>query len=191
MEPLDETKTLVERIRSGLLPGHAPESTSEAEAVEGAADVAPSEPDRSGLPNIVPDIHALRPIGFGATGDVYLCREPALRRLVAVKLLDPELGRDVTARARFQREAQSAAGIFHPHVATVYRVGTTADDQPYLVMPHIKGVTLADRLKALGSVDVEEARRILAETASALAAAGHEHNLNADHERSGPASSCG
>jgi serine/threonine protein kinase len=112
-----------------------------------------------------------RLIGIGTTGSVYLAREPALRRLVAVKVLDAELALNLTARARFEREAQAAARIVHPSVATVHQIGVTSDGRPYLVMPYVKGGTLADRMRSHGALPAQDVRPILAAAASALAAA--------------------
>lgn len=188
VEPLDQTKELVERIKSGVMS----DSTPISEAWGGSGD-PPSEEDPTAAsiarehgsgPQLASDLRVVRRIGVGATGSVYLAREPALRRLVAVKVLDPELAKDATASARFEREAQSAAKILHPHVATVFRVGVTADHRPFFVMPYIKGVTLAGRIKARGPLGGHEAARILSEAASALAAA---HAVDVIHRDVRPA----
>ena len=67
---------------------------------------------------------------------------------MAVKVLSPMLGWNSNARLRFEREAQSAARIFHPNVAPVHRVGTLSDGVPYLTTEFIQGRSLAQRLKA-------------------------------------------
>ena len=72
-----------------------------------------------------------------------------------MKVFNAELAVHPAARARFEREAQMAARILHPNVATVHRVGLTEDEIPYIVMPYIKGVTLADRLEANGPFSSE------------------------------------
>ncbi len=125
---------------------------------------------------LAPDLEVIRPIGRGAMASVYLAREPALKRMVAVKVLSPELSVDPTARRRFEREAQSAAQISHPNVTSVYRVGRLSNDLPYLVMEYVEGRNLADRLAATGPLGSSEARRVVAEVASALAAA-HEKGI--------------
>jgi serine/threonine protein kinase len=109
---------------------------------------------------------------------VFLAREPHLKRLVAVKVLSPDRYDDTGARRRFQREAQSAARINHPNVCTVYSVGSLSDGTPYLVSPFVKGTTLAQRLKAEGRLGTEEVRQVIREMASALAAA---HKLGIIH----------
>jgi len=177
--PLEHTVELVERIKSGRIgpaEGEPPSRHDETREADGEGDATAIQ--------IEPGLIVSRLIGRGATGSVYLAREPALKRLVAVKVLDAKLASNPTARARFEREAQSAARIGHPNVAVVHRVGTTEDGRPYLVMPYVKGGTLADRMKALGPLPPGEVRRLLAEAASALAAA---HEVGVIHRDVRPA----
>jgi eukaryotic-like serine/threonine-protein kinase len=125
--------------------------------------------------SLAPELEVTRCLGEGAMSRVLLAREAALKRLVAVKVLREELAQDDVARARFEREAQAAAGIRHPNVTAVFRVGR-AGKLPYIVIEHIQGRTLADRLKSAGPVDPPEARRILASVGHALASA-HERGI--------------
>ncbi len=120
---------------------------------------------------LAPHLEIVRTLGSGSAATVYLAREPALRRLVAVKVMAPELAEDAKARLRFEREAQSAARIQHPNVATVYRVGVLSDDLPYFIMRYVKGRSLAERLAGEGPLEPAEVRRTLANVASGLAAA--------------------
>ena len=125
---------------------------------------------------LAPDLKILRLLGRGAVASVYLAQEPGLKRLVAVKVLSPMLGWNNNARLRFEREAQSAARIFHPNVVPVHRVGTLSDGVPYLTMAFIEGRSLAQRLKAEGLLEVGEVRQILTQLAAALQAA-HEEGI--------------
>lgn len=102
---------------------------------------------------------------------VYLAREQALGRLVALKVLHPERAGDETARRRFEREAKAAASLSHPNVVQVFRFGRLPDQTPYLVMRFVKGRTLADRLAAEGPLSTDLAREVLLGVASALSAA--------------------
>ncbi len=129
---------------------------------------------------LAPGLELVRLLGRGVAASVYLAREPALRRLVAVKLLLPELGDDPKARLRFEREAQSAARIAHPNVVPLYRVGVLSDDLPYIVMQYVKGRSLADRLLAEGPLDPGVVRRILVDVASALDAAHRQKIVHRD-----------
>lgn len=102
---------------------------------------------------------------------VYLAREKALDRLVAVKVLLPGRAGDETARRRFEREAKAAASLAHPNVVQVFRFGRLPDETPYLVMRFVKGRTMEERLKAEGRLPSALARGVLLNVTSALAAA--------------------
>ena len=121
----------------------------------------------------------VRLLGEGGMASVYLARERALKRLVAIKVLDPELGVSPGFRARFQREAELAAGLQHPHIVPIYRVGE-ADGLSYFTMAYIEGESLADRLKAESRLPIPEAIRIGRETAAALAAAHRRGIIHRD-----------
>jgi tRNA A-37 threonylcarbamoyl transferase component Bud32 len=125
---------------------------------------------------LLPELEPIRALGSGATAHVYLAREPALARLVAVKVLRAEVAEDAVARQRFEREAQSAARIAHPHVTAIYRVGRVPDGRPYIVMEYVEGRTLQDVLAAGVLYDEPAARELLAALASALAVA-HEKGI--------------
>jgi len=118
-----------------------------------------------------PSFLLVRKLGQGGMASVYLAREPALRRLVAVKVLAPQLAADSHARARFEREAQAVAGLSHPNVLAIYGLGELGDGTPYFVMQYVSGKSLAARLEEEGPFDPDEARRITGEVAAALAAA--------------------
>src|SRR5262249_30485730 len=88
-------------------------------------------------------------LGRGGMGAVYLAHDPALDRLVALKIPRP-LGEDEeTWRRRFQAEARAAATLQHPNVCQVFDVGE-ADSRPYLTMAYVEGETLAARLRRAG-----------------------------------------
>ncbi len=118
------------------------------------------------------DFQIIQLLGRGSQGRIYLAREPALKRLVAIKVLAPELVEDQTARLRFQREAQSVAPMAsHPNIVSVYSVGELKDGRPYIVMQYVKGRTMAERLQAEGRLPLDEALQVIGEIASALAEA--------------------
>ena len=125
---------------------------------------------------LAPELQVMRTLGGSVVSHVFLAREPALRRLVAVKVLSPDLLGDETAQRRFEREAQSAARIAHPNVVTVYRVGRLSSGLPYLVMRYVKGRSLAAELQAEGPVSMPRACSILGDVASAVAA-GHRQRV--------------
>ena len=117
------------------------------------------------------DFEIVRRLGKGSMATVYLAKEKALGRLVAVKVLLPGRANEETARRRFEREAKAAASLVHPHVVQVFRFGRLPDETPYLVMRFVKGRTMEERLKAEGRLSADLARRVLHDVTSALAAA--------------------
>jgi len=106
-------------------------------------------------------------IGRGGMGVVYSARDQQLKRRVAIKLLPPELAFRQEIKKRFIREAQTAARLSHPHIVPIHTVGEK-DELVYFVMGFVDGESLAQRLRRRGRLPVEEARRIIKETADAL-----------------------
>lgn len=123
-----------------------------------------------------PQLEILRKLGSGSTADVYLARESALQRLVAVKVLHREIAADAIVCRRFEREAQSAARITHPHVTAIYRIDRLPDNIPYIVMEYIDGRRVSDVVASTGALPIDEARRLLGSVAEALAAV-HERGI--------------
>jgi serine/threonine-protein kinase len=118
-------------------------------------------------------------IGRGAMGVVLKAFDPALDRLVAIKVLAPQWTPGSAARERFAREAKAMAAVRHDHVVAVYDVGEVTG-QPYLVMEYVDGVSLQQRLDEAGPLDVEEAVRIGMQTAAGLAAAHAQGLIHRD-----------
>ena len=106
-------------------------------------------------------------IGHGGMSVVYRARDLRLNRSVAIKVLPPELAHDSAVRARFTREAQTAAQLSHPHIVPIYDVGER-DGIAFLVMGLLTGGNLATLLAHEPRLPVEEARRFLREVADAL-----------------------
>jgi serine/threonine-protein kinase len=109
-------------------------------------------------------------IGRGGFGVVLKAFDPALHRLVAIKVLAAELATSGAARRRFAREARAAAAVLHEHVVPVHAVDSFAG-LPYLVMAYVPGKSLQDRLDQNGPLDLREILRIGMQTAAGLAAA--------------------
>ncbi len=123
----------------------------------------------------------LRLVGVGGMGAVFLYREVALKRLVAVKVLAPDLAADEGARARFTREARSAAALSHPNVVRVYAVGATEGLRlPYIVMQYVEGPSLAQWMEDHPRSSERDGRRIIGEVAAGLAAAHARGLLHRD-----------
>jgi Tol biopolymer transport system component len=101
----------------------------------------------------------LAPIGAGGMGEVYRALDTKLNRPVAVKLLSDELA-DAAARRRFQREAQTASSLNHPHILTVHDAGEIEGRQ-YLVTEYVDGGTLKDWARLPGNKDQRSWREIV------------------------------
>ncbi len=109
-----------------------------------------------------------RELGRGGMGIVYLARDVQLDRDVAIKVLPTALAHDAAARERFVREARTAAGLSHPHIVPIHRVGEAAGFV-FFVMSYVDGETLGERLRAQGPLSPAAASRMLREVAWALA----------------------
>lgn len=116
------------------------------------------------------DIDILEVIGRGGMGIVLKGFQPELKRLVAVKVLDPHLAASGAARQRFAREAQAAAAIMHPNVMPIFTVHSTGK-VPFLVMPYVACESLEQRVAREGPLELADILRIGMQTASGLAAA--------------------
>src|SRR5215831_17755554 len=110
-------------------------------------------------------------IGEGGMGVVYLAEHPGIGRRAAVKVLRPGLTDSAEITGRFFNEARAANAIRHPGIVEVFDCGTLPSGVSYIVMELLEGENLAARLRRVGKLPIEEARRIAVQTASALAAA--------------------
>src|SRR5262249_43197177 len=108
-------------------------------------------------------------LGRGAFGIVLKAFDDSLQRVVAVKVLAPEIAATSPARKRFLREARSAAQIRHENVIQIHAV--EEQPLPYLVMEYIPGETLQERLDRIGPLEVPEVLRLGCQMARGLAAA--------------------
>src|SRR6516162_2388202 len=108
-------------------------------------------------------------------GVVLKAFDPSLHRVVAIKVLAPQLATSGVARQRFLREAKAAAAVSHDHLVTIHAVDE-ANGLPYLVMQYIAGPSLQQRIDKEGALEVAEILRIGMQTAEGLAAA-HGHGM--------------
>ncbi len=141
----------------------------------------------------VPDAERLgryqleREIGRGAMGVVYLGRDTAINRMVAIKAIplasefsDAEL---VEARSRFFREAETAGRLNHPNIVTIYDVGEERG-LAYIAMEYLKGRHLSDYAKSNNLLEPRKVLEIIARTAEAL---GFAHKQQVVHRDIKPA----
>ena len=118
-----------------------------------------------------------RELGRGGMGIVYLARDVALERPVAIKLLPPSLAALPGFRDRFVREARTAAGLAHPHIVPIHAVEQIGE-LVFFVMEYIPGESLGERVRRSGPLSVDDATRILREVAWVL---GHAHGRGVIH----------
>jgi serine/threonine protein kinase/regulation of enolase protein 1 (concanavalin A-like superfamily) len=114
-------------------------------------------------------------IGQGAIGLVFLAEDTQLSRLVALKVIRPELAGTWEVRDRFVREAQATAAIKHDHIVTIYQVGRDVQTQ-FLAMEYLKGMSLQRWLERGRKPSIDVVLRLAREIASGLAAA-HRNGL--------------
>ena len=116
----------------------------------------------------------LSALGTGGMGEVYKARDTRLDRTVAIKILPETLAADPQFRERFDREARAISRLTHPYICTLYDVGEQ-QGTAFLVMEHLEGETLADRLKK-GALPLGDALKVAIEIADALSTA-HRHGI--------------
>jgi serine/threonine-protein kinase len=124
----------------------------------------------------------LSKIGGGAMGEVYLAFDANLERKVALKLLPPSTRSDATTRARFLREARTAAALTNPNIVTIYEVGEY-QSTPYIAMEYVDGKTLRD-LMSVRRLPVVRVRDLFLQICEGVAAA---HQMNIIHRDLKPA----
>ncbi|MDT4897018.1 MAG: eukaryotic-like serine/threonine-protein kinase [Acidobacteriota bacterium] len=108
-------------------------------------------------------------IGAGGMGEVYLAKDTSLDRVVALKILPPEIASDQQRMQRFVQEAKSASSLNHPNILTIFEIGET-DGSYFIATEFIDGVTLRQHM-ASRRVKLSEALDIAAQIAAALTAA--------------------
>jgi GAF domain-containing protein len=119
-------------------------------------------------------------LGRGGMGAVYRARDMRLDRLVAVKVVRPELLEDQDARRRFRREAQIVARLQHPGIVSIFDFGTLTGGGAYLVMELVRGEDLRRVLHREGRLEPARAVKILTAVCAAIDAAHHEGVLHRD-----------
>src|SRR5947209_7822622 len=108
-------------------------------------------------------------LGRGGMGDVWRARDLRLNRDVAIKVLHADFAHDRDRAERLRREAKAVASLNHPHICSLYDVGTH-DGVDFLVMELVEGETLAARLRK-GALSLSDALQFAIQIADAVAAA--------------------
>ncbi len=117
----------------------------------------------------------IRKLGAGGMAAVYLAREKALDREVAVKVLPSALLRDGDFIERFKNEARVAANLEHPHIVRIYQIGEEKDIC-YFLMSFIPGGSIGDEIKKRGTIEVDDIIQWSVDVCSALGYA-HDHEV--------------
>ena len=116
------------------------------------------------------DFRIERLLGRGGMGEVYLARQQSLDRLVALKVLKPDLAANPTYLGRFEVEATAVARLNHPNIVQVFTLGRD-NDLRYLAMEYVKGVNLREYLARKGTLSITQAISVMRQTCRAMDAA--------------------
>jgi uncharacterized protein (TIGR03067 family) len=136
-------------------------------------------PEKPGQLGKLAHYEILEVIGRGGMGVVLKGFDQTLHRVVAIKVMAPELASSGTARERFEREARAAAAVSHDHVVTIHAVAE-AKGLPYLVMQYVHGESLQQNLDRTGPLELKEVLRIGMQAADGLAAAHAQGLIHRD-----------
>lgn len=114
-----------------------------------------------------PQLEVLELLGQGGMGAVYKARQKQLDRIVALKILPPEVGQAEAFAERFTREARSLAKLNHPRIVSVFDFGQTEDGLCYFVMEYVDGTDLRHVIQA-SELNADEALAIVPQICEAL-----------------------
>jgi hypothetical protein len=129
-----------------------------------------SPPEKPGHLGRLGHYEILEVLGRGGMGVVLKAFDQGLHRVVAIKVMAPQLATSATARKRFVREARAAAAVRNEHVVTTHAV-EEANGLPYLVMEYVAGPSLQQRIDRTGPLELPDILRIGLQAAAGLAAA--------------------
>src|SRR6478736_7732537 len=110
----------------------------------------------------------LQKIGSGGMGSVYKAAQPAMNRMVAVKILHPKLNNRKDLVSRFRREARAMSHLTHPNTVKVYLYGDLDDGSLYIVMEYLEGKNLNQVVRKEGPMSPERAIPVLIQVCGAL-----------------------
>ncbi len=151
---------------AGLCPACLLKQGAEADTATDAKHPPFQPPTVAELAAKFPQLEILELIGKGGMGAVYKARQKELDRIVALKILPPDIGRDAAFAERFAREARALAKLNHPGIVTIYDFGR-ADGLFYFFMEFVDGVNLR-QLLASNRVSPREALAIVPQICDAL-----------------------
>src|SRR5208337_4580454 len=152
--------------------GAAPDTAAPPEAGQFQA------PSIEDISRLFPQLEILSLIGKGGMGAVYRARQPALDRIVALKILPPQVATGSNFVERFNREARALAKLNHPNIVAVYEFGQ-AGGLSYFLMEYVDGVNLRE-LERTGKLSPREALQIVPQICEALQFAHDEGIVHRD-----------
>ncbi len=158
-------------------PAAPPTEGAEVNPDDALAFLAP--PARAGSIGRLGHYHVQEVVGKGGFGIVLKAFDEKLHRIVAIKVMAPELAANAAARKRFIREARAAAAVTHEHIVAIHAI-EEEHRPPYIVMQYIDGVSLQDKLNKSGPLELREILRIGLQIASGLAAAQKQGLVHRD-----------
>ncbi len=136
-------------------------------------------PEPSILAGQFPQLDIIELLGQGGMGAVYKARQKQLDRLVALKILPPEISQTEAFGERFTREARSLAKLNHPRIVSVYDFGHTEEGLYYFIMEFIDGTDLR-RVIQSGALSADKALAIVPQVCEALQFAHEEGIVHRD-----------
>lgn len=110
----------------------------------------------------------LETLGTGGIGTVFKALQLDCDRLVALKILHPEISADADMRKRFVKEAKALNELHHEGIVTIYHIGVSEDGLPYMAMEYIEGKSLRQLLNEQGKFPVSRAAKLCNQLAAAL-----------------------
>ncbi|MCG8463025.1 MAG: protein kinase [Holophagales bacterium] len=131
-----------------------------------------------GIREIEEKYDILAKLGEGGMGSVYKARHKLLDELRVIKTIKPQLRSDSDLQNRFLREAQVAAKMSHPNIATLHDFAFTGDGTAYIVMQHVDGHNLREYQRQGGKLSVEDVVEIGCQSLDAL---GYLHSKSFVH----------
>ena len=158
-------------------------STSGDDAVGPSTGATPSAgfvpPTPEELGKKLPGLEILELIGHGGMGAVYKARQSHLDRIVALKIMSPEVGRDPAFAERFTREARSLAKLNHPNIVTLFEFDKADESLFYLIMELVDGADLRHVMRS-GDLTPSQALAIVPQICDALQYAHGEGFVHRD-----------
>lgn len=127
-------------------------------------------------PNLSERYEVLQFVGSGGMGSVWKAYDKSADKMLAVKVLRPELALDRGAMKRFAEEAKAAAAMTHANLASIYGTGATKDGSPYILMDFLEGPNLAEVIESAGSLELHRTLNIIIQVCEALQHA-HEKGI--------------